>query len=66
VAQQKDKSKRIKKQRKIKVPNPLNQLPCPMVTKDQNKKKVRRLIDIAIFVGKMAILILNVLKIWRA
>jgi hypothetical protein len=40
--------------RKTRVPNPLSQLLLPMVTKDQNQK-VRRLRDIAIFVGEMVI-----------
>jgi hypothetical protein len=50
--------------RKIRVPNPLNQLPLLMVTNEQNLK-VRRLTDIATFVGKMVMWNLNVLRRWK-
>jgi hypothetical protein len=61
VAQQKDKSKNLKKKyltiktRKKRVPNPLSQISLLMVTKEKNCK-VRRLTDNATFVGNMVIM----------
>jgi hypothetical protein len=44
---------------KTRVPNPLRQLQLLMVTKEQNLK-IRRLTDIATFVGKMVMMSPNV------
>jgi hypothetical protein len=70
VVQQKDKSKNPKKQhprhnnKQNKGPKPSHHLLLLMVTKEKNPK-VRRLTDIATFVGKMVMWSLNVLKRWK-
>jgi hypothetical protein len=50
--------------RKTRVPNPLSQLLLLMVTKEKNLK-IRRLTDIATFVGKMVMWSPNVLRRWK-
>jgi hypothetical protein len=70
VVQQKDKSKNPKKQhphhnnKQNKGPKPSQPTSLLMVTKEKNLK-IRRLTDIATFVGKMVMMSPNVLRRWK-
>jgi hypothetical protein len=66
VAQEKDPKNQYPhhKNKKKRVPNPLKQLQLLMVTKEKNLK-IRRLTDIATFVGRMVMMSPHVSRRWK-